>query len=114
MVLAIHGVTANHRCWSLLAALLPGVRIVAPDLRGRGRSSELPGPWGRAVHADDVAALIRAVGSDPVVVVGHSMGAFVAVALAERHPELVERVWLVDGGLPLSGPVDLGRGSAAV
>ncbi|OYO18062.1 alpha/beta hydrolase [Enemella dayhoffiae] len=104
-VLAIHGITASHLAWQQLADALPGHRVIAPDLRGRGRSNTLPGPWGMVSHADDLAALLATVGvEEPVVVVGHSMGAFVAVVLAHRHPELVSRLVLVDGGLPLPLP----------
>lgn len=108
VVLAVHGVTANHTCWGLLAEQLPGIRLVAPDLRGRGRSAGLPGPWGMAAHTADLAAVVRAAGAGPVVVVGHSMGGFVAVTFAHHHPDLVSDLVLVDGGLPLAGPVDLG------
>ncbi|MFZ5850408.1 MAG: alpha/beta fold hydrolase, partial [Actinomycetota bacterium] len=51
VVLAVHGITANHRTWDLVADRLPDVRLVAPDLRGRGRSATLPGPFGMARHA---------------------------------------------------------------
>ncbi|WP_448073675.1 alpha/beta fold hydrolase [Georgenia yuyongxinii] len=85
-VLAIHGITATHRAWDWVAPDLAGVRVVAPDLRGRGRSNGLPGPFGMARHADDVAALADQVGARGVVVTGHSMGGFVAVVLAHRHP----------------------------
>src|SRR5680860_1906273 len=54
-VLAIHGITANHLCWPLLAQALPDVRIVAPDLRGRGRSNALPGPYGCLLYTSDAA-----------------------------------------------------------
>lgn len=109
-VLAIHGVTASHLAWGLLADELPGVRLVAPDLRGRGRSNTLPGPFGMASHADDLAAVLAADetgAGGPVVVVGHSMGAFAALVLAHRHPALVRRLVLVDGGLPLQVPAGL-------
>ena len=108
-VLAIHGITANHLAWGLIAEALPDLRIVAPDLRGRGRSSGLPGPYGFDQHADDLARLIDQLGIGPVPVVGHSMGGFVAVATAHRHPELISGVLLLDGGLPfVLGPdVDL-------
>ena len=88
-VLAVHGITANHLAWQLVAEALPDVRIVAPDLRGRGRSSGLPGPYGMVQHADDLAQLIDQLGLGPVPVVGHSMGGFVAVAVADRHPDLI-------------------------
>lgn len=100
-VLAIHGITASHRAWPAVVDALPGYRVIAPDLRGRGASNALPGPYGMAAHADDVAAALAALGAGRVTVVGHSMGGFVAAVLAHRHPELVERVVLVDGGIPL-------------
>ena len=100
-VVALHGVTASHRCWSTVADLLPEVRIVAPDLRGRGRSAALPGPYGMAGHVDDIAAAMDALGVPAATVVGHSMGGFVAVALHHRHRARVRSLVLVDGGLPL-------------
>ena len=99
-VLAIHGITASHLAWQLVAEALPDLRIIAPDLRGRGRSSELPGPYGFDQHADDLARLIDQLGLGPVPIVGHSMGGFVAVAVAHRHPDLISGVLLLDGGLP--------------
>ena len=106
-VLAIHGVTAQHLAFAELALLLPGVRVVAPDLRGRGRSNARPGPYGMPRHADDVAALAAHLGVRRAVVVGHSMGGFVSVVLAHRHRDLVSRLVLVDGGLPLDLPAGL-------
>lgn len=103
-VLAVHGVTANHLTWPLVAGLLPGTRLVAPDLRGRGRSAALPGPWGMPRHADDLAAVLDHLGIDRAVVLGHSMGAFASLVLANRHPERVSSLVLVDGGLPLPTP----------
>ncbi|MCR8671550.1 alpha/beta fold hydrolase [Agrococcus sp. HG114] len=99
-VVAIHGITANHRSFSPLAARLDAP-VLAVDLRGRGGSRALPAPYSMVQHADDVAAAIRAAGFARAIVVGHSMGAYVATRLASRHPELVEAVVLVDGGLPL-------------
>lgn len=100
-VLAVHGVTANHRCWGPLAERAPRLDLVAPDLRGRGRSGALPGPAGLRQHADDLAASLDALGLDRVVVLGHSMGGLVSVVFADAHPDRVERLVLVDGGLPL-------------
>ncbi|UAJ79038.1 alpha/beta hydrolase [Leifsonia sp. ZF2019] len=103
-LVAIHGITASHRAWELVAAALPDTRLIAPDLRGRGRSSGLPGPYRLVDHADDVVRAMDALGVDRAPVVGHSMGAFVAVRVAERHPDRVERLVLVDGGLPIPPP----------
>jgi lipase len=103
-VVAVHGITANHRNFALLAEALPRHRLLAPDLRGRGASRTLPGPWGIDRHAEDVARLITASTQGPVVLVGHSMGGFVAAALARRFPDLVSGLVLVDGGLPFPLP----------
>jgi pimeloyl-ACP methyl ester carboxylesterase len=78
--------------------------LVAPDLRGRGGSADLPGPFGMAAHANDCAAVLDHLGGAAVTVVGESMGAFVGVVLAATRPDLVERLVLVDGGLPLPMP----------
>ena len=100
-VLAIHGITASHLAWQHFADALPLARILAPDLRGRGRSRDLPGPWGMRRHADDAVRLLDSAGVDAATLVGHSMGAFVATALAHEHPDRVNAIVLVDGGLPL-------------
>jgi pimeloyl-ACP methyl ester carboxylesterase len=101
-ILAIHGVTSSHRAWVEVAGVLAGTtRVVAPDLRGRGASHALPAPYGMAAHADDMARVLDAVGIDRATVVGHSMGGFVAVTTAARHSDRVERLLLLDGGLPL-------------
>jgi pimeloyl-ACP methyl ester carboxylesterase len=106
-VLLIHGVTASHLSWPFVAERLPDVRVIAPDLRGRGRSNGLTGPAGLAAHARDMVAVLDALDIEDVVVVGHSMGAFVALVLADMYPERVSRVVLVDGGLPLDLPAGL-------
>jgi len=103
-VLAVHGVTASHKAWPYLAAALPEVRIVAPDLRGRGRSNTLPAPYGMPSHAHDLAAVLLELAAGPVVVAGHSMGGFASVVLANLFPQHVRSLVLVDGGLPLQVP----------
>ena len=103
-VLAIHGITANAWSWDPVAHQLNGgIDFVAVDLRGRGRSWTQPGPVGLRQHADDVAAVIEQIGG-PVVVVAHSMGTYVALLLAERHPATVRSLVLVDGGTALYLP----------
>ncbi|TFD48862.1 alpha/beta fold hydrolase [Cryobacterium frigoriphilum] len=101
-VLTIHGITASHRSFSWLATALPGHRVIAPDLRGRARSNSLPGPYALRAQADDMVAVLDGLGVERVIVVGHSMGAFVAVWLAHRFPDRVDSLVLVDGGLPIA------------
>lgn len=106
-VLALHGITASHRSWVAVADRLRDVRIIAPDLRGRGRSRDLPGPYGIAVHADDMAAVLDGLDVPAAIVMGHSMGGFVTIATVHRHPDRVTGAVLVDGGLPLLVPEGL-------
>lgn len=115
VVLALHGITANGLAWQALADELVrrhgvgGIRVLAPDLRGRAASRDVPGPWGIAVHAADTSAIVSAFGGHPVLV-GHSMGAFVAAAAAAKDPDRYRGLVLVDGGLGLpaaaAGDVD--------
>lgn len=103
LVLCSHGITANHTEFLALARQLAReVRLVAPDHRGRGRSNGIEGPWGMAAHAADMVAVLdhlRVEAAD--LVLGHSMGGFVAAVTAAQHPDRVRRVMLVDGGVPL-------------
>ena len=105
-VVGLHGVTASYANFVGVADRLAGRRpLLALDLRGRGDTDKpVDGPFGMSQHASDVAAAMRAFGLTDAVVVGHSMGAYVAVALAAEHPELVRGLVLVDGGLPLEPP----------
>jgi len=108
-VVAVHGITANAWHWDLVAHRLAGdVSLVAVDLRGRGRSHEQPAPVGMRQHADDIARVITEIGEpgQPLLVVGHSMGCYVALMVAERHPRSVADVVLVDGGTRLAVPPD--------
>ena len=105
-VLLIHGVTSSNRAFQLFAKSLVerGYMPYAVDLRGRGESNNLPGPFGMKNHARDMADVIKFIGVENIDVIGHSMGAFVAVALQGTEPSLVKRLILVDGGVPLPLP----------
>ena len=105
-VLAIHGVTSSNRAWQLLAKNLVshGFAIFAVDLRGRGDSNSLPAPFGMLNHARDMIAVIDHLKIPKVDLIGHSMGAFVAVALLSLAPERFSRTVLIDGGIALPLP----------
>jgi pimeloyl-ACP methyl ester carboxylesterase len=118
-VVALHGITANHASFGEVADALvgsdeetrgTGFTLYAPDLRGRGGSAMLPGPYGCGRHADDVVAALDGLHLDGAILVGHSMGAYVAALVAARHPHRVRAVVLVDGGLPLE--LDLPDGTS--
>src|SRR5437667_334252 len=99
VAVAVHGITASGMSWQAVARHMPpDWTLAAPDLRGRGHSRDLPGPFGLDGHARDVVAVLRHFGGRPVLA-GHSMGAYVALLARDAHPELVRRLVLVDGGL---------------
>ena len=112
LVVLVHGITGNAMVWGKVAAALAGgCEVVAPDLRGRARSADLPGPYGLSAHAADLTALLERFGADgesgadATVLVGHSMGGFVAaLATAGSARDLVHGLVLVDGGLPFAVP----------
>ena len=105
-VVAIHGLTASFVSYIGVAERLDGRRpLFAVDLRGRGDSDKPEGPYGMVQHARDVAVAMKTFGLGPSVIVGHSMGAFVATALATQNPELVSGIIMIDGGYVPDLPV---------
>ena len=100
-VLMIHGLAGQlrHFTYALSGALAADHRVVAVDRPGAGRSDAAPGA-SQTVRAQArvIAALIRRLGLEKPLVVGHSLGGAVALALALDHPELV-------GGLALIAPL---------
>ncbi len=99
----VHGAFVDASCWEPLAAELRrrGHTVDTPDLPGRGRAS---------VSLDDhVAAVVEAIeaGSDPVVLVGHSMGGTVVTQVAERRPDAIERLTYVAAFVPRNGESQL-------
>jgi pimeloyl-ACP methyl ester carboxylesterase len=115
VVLAVHGVTASLMTWVTVARELDGrVCLLAPDLRGRGRSATLPPPYGMAAHVADLIAVLDHVGTASAVLVGHSMGAYIAARLAAEQPERAAGLVLLDAGLPVAPPDDPDTLEAAV
>jgi pimeloyl-ACP methyl ester carboxylesterase len=99
--LLLHGITSSNRAWPFFARELVerGYTAYAPDLRGRGRSNSLPGPYGMELHARDMASVIDYFELKDVAIFGHSMGGFIAVVLAATLPEKIGKTVLIDGGL---------------
>lgn len=117
-LLFVHGWQAHGRIWvPLLAALTREHRVLIVDLRGFGASNSAPGPYSIETFAADLADLIDALGLDPAVVIGHSMGATVAQRLAIDRPEAIEALVLIApvpaSGIPYSPKLlDFLRGTA--
>lgn len=92
----VHGFPLCRDTWShQVEAFRASHRVIAPDLRGLGQSEAQPGTNTMERFAQDVHALLGALGTGPVVLVGHSMGGYVALALARLHADLLRGLVLV-------------------
>ncbi|HEX6536356.1 MAG TPA: alpha/beta fold hydrolase [Gemmatimonadaceae bacterium] len=95
-VVLIHGFPHNRGLWApQLAALSQVCRCIAPDLRGFG-DSDGGAPYSMDRYADDVAALLDALGVERAVVGGLSMGGYITLAFWRRHRERVLGLILAD------------------
>lgn len=98
-VVWIHGNTGSCR-WFERVMDIPGYRHLAPDLPNFGRSAPLEGVPDIAAYAEAVRAFLDALGAGKAIIVGHSLGGAVAMALATAHPELAKALILVDSCAP--------------
>jgi pimeloyl-ACP methyl ester carboxylesterase len=92
----IHGFPLSRGAWSKqVDAFQETHRVIAPDLRGFGESGASSGPVFMNRYAEDIHALLMHLGTGPVVLAGHSMGGYVALAFAKAFPELLRGLVLV-------------------
>ena len=98
-LLLVHGFTDTSRSFSLLGPHLAGRRLIMPDLRGHGASQAGTSRFRPADFADDLAGLIEKLRLDRPMLVGHSLGAMVALETAARHGGLVGGLVLLAGAL---------------
>lgn len=107
-VLALHGWLDNAASFSRLGPLLTGIRLVALDLPGHGRSDHFRAGW--VHHFIDwvpvVLGALDALGWDRCRLVGHSMGAGISSLVPAVAPDRIERLVLVEGAGPLSGTAE--------
>ncbi len=102
-ILCLHGITANSRCFDYLASILtPKYRVIAMDLRGRGQSDKPPTGYSMEHHLRDINCLLDDLGLDRVILMGHSLGAFISTVFGAKYPDRTEKIILVDGGGDLS------------
>ena len=96
-IVFLHGVTGRWQAWlPVLGAFADGWRICALDFRGHGRSGRAAGAYRAVDYAEDVAAFLRRRVERPAVLVGHSLGAIVSIAVAADAPDVVRAVVLED------------------
>ena len=102
-VIMVHGFPESHRTWREIAILLPGLRLVMPDLRGFGDSDR---PQDVADYATDtlvadIFALADALGIDRFALIGHDWGGAIAWAAALRGNPRIERLAIINSPHPL-------------
>lgn len=99
VLLCVHGISANLTAFSYLADRLAGPhrRVVAFDLRGRGRSEVTPpGSYGLDSHVRDVVSVADALGANTFDLAGWSLGALIALRAARDHGGRLRSVALID------------------
>ena len=102
-IFCIHGLTANSRCWDrIVSGLIPEFRVLAMDLRGRGLSDKPPKGYFIEQHVQDIYCLLEDQKLERVTLMGHSLGAYISLAFAARHPDRVKKLILMDAGGHLS------------
>lgn len=105
-VICLHGLTRNSRDFEVIAPRIAacGRRVVAPDVRGRGKSANDPDPahYQPAIYAQDVAALMDKLEIHEAVFIGTSMGGIITMVLAALAPARIAAAVLNDVGLKLS------------
>ncbi|CAN3981598.1 alpha/beta fold hydrolase [Kitasatospora purpeofusca] len=105
-LLLLHGLAGYGGEWDTLARhLRPGFRVVTVDQRGHGASTRRPADVSRAAHVADVVAVIEQLDLGPVTLLGQSYGGHAAMLAAAAHPELVERLVMVEAG-PAAGSAE--------
>ena len=96
-LLLLHGLSSRWQSWlQVLPAFTQRWHVRAADLRGYGRSGHATGQYGLMEYAQDVIALLRHLGGDPTILVGHSLGSMISIAVASEAPEMVRAVVLGD------------------
>lgn len=102
----LHGGAVDARFFEHnVGPLAEHFRVITTDLWGHGRTADREGPFSLDSFATDVAELIERVGGGPAHVLGHSIGAAVALTLAMRRPELVRSTIQISGGFDVEADV---------
>ena len=98
-IVALHGLASSGNWYDLVARVLSKEhRVVAPDQRGHGQSTQAESGYDWSTLAGDVVGLMDKLGIETAMVLGHSWGGHVASALAADYPGRVSKLVMIDGG----------------
>ncbi len=104
-LLALHGLASSSHWYDLVAPYLRSKhRVIAPDQRGHGQTSQANTGYDWQPLTSDAVGLLDHLGISRASVFGHSWGATVALNLAARFPDRVSALGLIDGGVSRSNP----------
>ncbi|MEH6444171.1 MAG: alpha/beta fold hydrolase [Oceanospirillaceae bacterium] len=105
-VLALHGWLDNAASFELLASKLTTRKVIAVDFIGHGKSSHRPvnSPYYIWDNVTDIYLAMQCLGLTKVDIIGHSMGASVAMLFAACFPQHVGKLFLIEGLAPLDYP----------
>ncbi len=95
-VVFLHGYPFDHTIWdAMLPYLSPKIQAVLLDLRGFGKTDAPSGSYTMLQYAEDVSALLDAMGIKTAVLVGHSLGGYIGFAFAQKYPDRLGGLGLV-------------------
>lgn len=104
-IVLLHGYGETGDMWAPMAAdLMRDHKVIVPDLRGLGHSSKPADGFTKMNQAEDVAGVMDSLGAQRADIVAHDIGNMVAFAFAERHPDRVGKIVLIDAPVPGIGP----------
>lgn len=96
-IILLHGFPETSYAWRFqIPALAKRYRVIAPDLRGYGETDKPSDGYDKRTMATDIVALAEALGIGRFALVGHDRGARVATRLTKDHPDLVDRLVVMD------------------
>jgi pimeloyl-ACP methyl ester carboxylesterase len=94
-VLLIHGFAEDGTIWqNQVTRFKDSFQLIVPDLPGSGKSDFIPEVFSMDDHADMLAELLRKENVESAITIGHSMGGYIALALAEKYPEMLTSLCL--------------------
>jgi 3-oxoadipate enol-lactonase len=101
----LHGFPLDHHLWDDMLPLLENTfDVILPDLRGFGESTTIDSSYSMDDYASDIAGLLDQLGIQKAAIVGHSMGGYVALALARLYPDRISGLGLVSSQLLADPP----------
>ena len=110
LVLCLHGILEQGAAWSEVAIRLAqkGYRVIAPDLRGHGRSDRVGkgGSYNLIDFLGDIDAIVEILAGKAFILVGHSLGSVLGAIFATIRPQTIKNIVLVETILPTASEED--------